>query len=98
VQVVEVVGVAVFELLLHQYLPHMPGLDVHYLEDRSDSVVIDELAELVAVGQCCVFDEGAVEFLVLVHGDGPEVVVQSQSFPYFEPYSLGDAVVEVVIF
>ena len=97
VHVVQIVGVAVLELLLHENLLDMPGLDVLDLQNRSDTVAVDKLAEFLSVVESGLFLEGEVYRFTLVHGNGPVVVIESQSFPYFGPYFLYFAIVEVVL-
>lgn len=46
-QIVQIIRVAVFELLLHEYLLDVPRLNWLDLKDRTHSILVQELAELM---------------------------------------------------
>jgi hypothetical protein len=75
----------------------MPGFNVFDLENRSNSVGVYKFAEFMTV-VVMGFAEGKVDLLALVHRDGPIVVIESKSFPNFNPYSLCFPIIHVIFF
>lgn len=68
-QIVQIIRVAVLELLLHEHLLDMPRLHWLYLKDRTHSILIQELAELMPKRGRIIFAELEGHFLALVHAD-----------------------------
>lgn len=95
-QIVQVIWVAIFEFLLHEYLLDVPRLNWLDLKDRTHSILVQELAELMPERWWVVLPEFEGHFLALVHTNWPEIVVHSESFPNSAPDPLNPPIVDII--